>query len=55
MRGKLLLAGFALAVILPTAASAQETCEERASNRAAGTAIGAVACALLGAGVAGHH
>ena len=55
MRGKLLLAGFALAVILPSAASAQETCEERASNRAAGTAIGAVAGALLGAGVAGHH
>jgi hypothetical protein len=55
MRGKLLMAGFALAVILPTAASAQETCEERASNRAAGTAVGAVAGALLGAGVAGHH
>lgn len=55
MRGRLLMAGFVLAVILPTAASAQETCEERASNRAAGTAIGAVAGALLGAGVAGHH
>lgn len=55
MRGNLLMAGFALAVILPSAASAQETCEERASNRAAGTAIGAVAGALLGAGVAGHH
>jgi YMGG-like Gly-zipper len=55
MRGKLLMAGFALAVFLPSAASAQETCEERASNRVAGTAIGAVAGALLGAGVAGHH
>lgn len=55
MRGKLLMASFALAVILPSAASAQETCEARASNRAAGTAIGAVAGALLGAGVAGHH
>ena len=55
MRGKLLLAGFALAVILPSAASAQESCEERAANRTAGTALGAVAGALLGAGVAGHH
>jgi hypothetical protein len=52
---KLLIVGFTLAVILPSAASAQETCEERASNRVAGTAIGAVAGALLGAGVAGHH
>jgi hypothetical protein len=55
MRAKLLMAGFALAVILPSAASAQESCEERASNRVAGTALGAVAGALLGAGVAGHH
>lgn len=55
MRGRLLIAGFALAVILPSAASAQESCEERASNQVAGTAIGAVAGALLGAGVAGHH
>jgi len=49
------MAGVALAVILPSAASAQETCEERASNQMAGTAVGAVAGALLGAGVAGHH
>jgi hypothetical protein len=55
MRGKLLLAGFALAVILPSAASAQESCEQRAANRVTGTALGAVAGALLGAGVAGHH
>jgi hypothetical protein len=55
MRTKLLMAGFALALVLPSAASAQETCEERASNRVAGTAVGAVAGALLGAGVAGHH
>lgn len=55
MRRNLLLAGFALAVIIPTAASAQETCEERSANRTTGTAVGAVAGALLGAAVAGHH
>jgi len=54
MGRKLILAGFALAVIIPSAASAQETCQERAANRVAGTAVGAVAGALLGSAVAGH-
>jgi hypothetical protein len=49
-----MLAGFALAVIIPSAASAQESCQERAANRTAGTAVGAVAGALVGSAVAGH-
>ena len=55
MRRNILLAGFALAIVIPSAAAAQETCEQRAHNRAAGTAIGAVAGALIGSSVAGHH
>jgi hypothetical protein len=55
MSRNLVLAGFALAVIVPSAAAAQETCQQRADNRVAGTAIGAVAGALLGSAVAGHH
>lgn len=55
MRRNLLAAGFALGVLIPTAAFAQETCEQRSQNRVAGTAIGALAGALLGGSVAGHH
>jgi len=54
MRKHLLLAGFAAAALIPTLAMAQESCEQRSSNRVAGTAIGAVAGALLGSAVAGH-
>jgi hypothetical protein len=54
MRTKILMTGFALAVVLPSAAMAQETCEQRAQNRVAGTAVGAVAGALLGSAVSGH-
>jgi uncharacterized protein YcfJ len=54
MRKHLLLAGFAAAALIPSLAMAQETCEQRSSNRAGGTAIGAVAGALLGSAVAGH-
>jgi len=54
MRQKMLMAGFALAVMLPAAAQAQTTCEQRSQNRTAGTALGAVTGALLGSAVAGH-
>lgn len=55
MKSKYLLAGIALAVVLPSAALAQETCEQRSANRTAGTLIGGVAGALIGSAVAGHH
>lgn len=53
MRRKILIAGLAGAIALPVAAHAQTTCEERAQNRVAGTAVGAVAGALFGSGLAG--
>ena len=55
MDRKLLAAGVALSILIPSAALAQETCEQRSQNRTAGTAIGAVAGALLGGSIAGHH
>ena len=55
MRKNLLLAGFAVAALIPSLAMAQETCEQRSATRAAGTAVGAVAGALLGSAVAGRH
>jgi hypothetical protein len=51
MRKNYLLAGFAMAALLPSFAFAQETCEQRAQNRVAGTVIGGVAGALLGGAV----
>src|ERR1700712_4912803 len=54
MRKNLLLAGFAAAALIPSLAMAQETCEQRSNNRAAGTVGGAVVGALLGSAVAGH-
>jgi uncharacterized protein YcfJ len=48
MRKQLLLAGFAVAALIPSLAMAQETCEQRSSNRAAGTVIGAIGGALVG-------
>jgi hypothetical protein len=55
MRKHVLIAGLAAVSLIPAAASAQVTCEQRSANRAAGTAIGAVTGALLGSAVAGHH
>jgi hypothetical protein len=55
MHRKYLLAGFAMATALPSFAFAQETCEQRAQNRVAGTVVGGVAGALLGSAVAGRH
>lgn len=54
MRRHLLFAGLAVAALIPSLAIAQETCEQRSANRTAGTAIGAVAGALLGSGIAAH-
>lgn len=54
MRKNLLVAGIAVAALLPSLAMAQETCEQRSANRTAGTVVGAVAGALLGSAVAGH-
>lgn len=54
MRKHLIFAGIAAASLIPTLAMAQETCEQRSAHRAEGTAIGAVAGALLGSAVAGH-
>ena len=54
MRKHLLAAGIAAAVLIPSLALAQETCEQRSANRTAGTVLGAVGGALLGSAVAGH-
>jgi len=54
MRKHLIFAGIAAASLIPTLAMAQETCAERSAHRAEGTALGAVAGALLGSAVAGH-
>jgi uncharacterized protein YcfJ len=54
MRKNLLLAGLAVAALIPSLAMAQETCEQRSSNRVAGTVVGAGLGALLGSAVAGH-
>jgi hypothetical protein len=53
MRKHLLAAGIAVALI-PSLAMAQETCEQRSANRAAGTILGAIGGALLGNAVASH-
>ncbi|MDE2487834.1 MAG: glycine zipper 2TM domain-containing protein [Alphaproteobacteria bacterium] len=55
MRRNVLMAAVALAAVLPSAALAQETCEQRAQNRVAGTVVGGLAGALLGSAVSGHH
>lgn len=55
MRKHLLAAGFAVAALIPTLASAQQTCQERSNNRVAGTVVGAGIGALLGSAVAGRH
>src|SRR6185503_9064329 len=54
MRKHLIFAGIAAASLIPTLAMAQETCEQRSAHRAEGTAVGAIAGALLGSAVAGH-
>jgi hypothetical protein len=54
MHAKYLIAGLAVAALIPSLAVAQETCEQRAQNRVAGTVAGAVAGAVLGSAVSNH-
>ncbi len=54
MRKNLLLAGFAVAALLPSLAMAQETCEQRSANRTTGTVLGAIGGALVGNAVSSH-
>ena len=54
MRKHILAAGIAAAALIPTLAMAQETCEQRSQNRAAGTVLGAIGGALLGNAVSSH-
>ena len=54
MRKHLLAAGIAAITLIPTLAAAQQTCEERRSNRVAGTVVGGVLGAIAGSAVAGH-
>ena len=54
MRIHQLVAGVAVAALMPTLALAQVTCEQRSTNRAVGTVAGAGLGALLGSAIAGH-
>lgn len=54
MRTRNLLAGLCAAALVPTAALAQQTCQERQANRVAGTVVGAGVGALAGSAVAGR-
>jgi len=55
MRKLVLVAGLAVAALIPTFAAAQSTCEQQRDNRVAGTIVGAGAGALLGAAIAPGH
>lgn len=54
MRLHQLVAGVAVAALIPTLALAQQSCEQRQTNRTVGTIAGAGIGALLGSAVAGH-
>ena len=54
MRIHQLVAGVAVAAMIPTLAMAQQSCEQRSANRAVGTLAGAGLGALLGSAIAGH-
>ncbi|WP_293677733.1 glycine zipper 2TM domain-containing protein [uncultured Phenylobacterium sp.] len=54
MRIRSLVAGVAVAALMPTFALAQANCEQRATNRVVGTVAGAGIGALLGSVIAGH-
>jgi len=48
MRIQTLVAGVCAAALIPTAALAQQTCEQRQNNRVAGTVVGAGVGAVAG-------
>ncbi len=54
MRKNLLVAGVAAAVLIPTGALAQQTCEQQRSSQTARTLVGAGIVAVAGAAVAGR-
>lgn len=54
MRIQILAAGVCAAALIPTAAFAQQTCEQRQNNRVAGTVVGAGIGAIAGSAVAGR-
>ncbi len=54
MRIRTLAAGVCAVALIPTAALAQQTCEQRQNNRVAGTIVGAGLGALAGSAVAGR-
>lgn len=54
MQIRTLVAGACAAALIPTAALAQQTCEQRQNNRIAGTVIGAGIGAIAGSAVAGR-
>lgn len=54
MRIHTLVAGVCAAALIPTAALAQQTCEQRQNNRIAGTVVGAGVGAIAGSAVAGR-
>lgn len=55
MLNRLAAAGVLAALLVPSAALAQESCQEHAASRTTGTVVGAAAGALLGGAVAGRH
>jgi hypothetical protein len=55
MRNQLFAAGVAAALLIPSFAMAQQTCEQQRSTRTTGTIAGAGIGALLGSAVAGHN
>jgi len=54
MRIQILVAGVCAAAFIPVVALAQQTCEQRQSNRVAGTIVGAGVGAVAGGAVAGR-
>lgn len=55
MQKHLLAAGVAAAVLIPSFAAAQQSCQQRSSQQAVGTIAGAGIGALIGSVVAGHN
>ena len=54
MRKLFMVAGLAAAALIPSLASAQQSCESQRGNQVAGTVVGAGLGALLGSALAGR-